>query len=90
MAFKPLGMETVLESVDENLNSKHDWKKKLKTGVTRHGTGKLAPQTTEQNIEFQQRLDFASAEDFISFPRFSTLDLAVKEEKVPINDTVSP
>lgn len=52
MAFKPLGMETVLESVDENLNSKHDWKKKLKTGVTRHGTGKLAPQTTEQNIEF--------------------------------------
>ena len=43
MAFKPLGMETVLEKVDEEPK---DWKRKLKTGVTNYQT-KLAPQTTE-------------------------------------------
>ena len=52
MAFKPLGMETVLESVDEGA-SNHNWKKKLHTGVTNYKGDKLDPQTTEQNIALQ-------------------------------------
>ena len=55
MAFKPLSMETVLEK-DEGYDAQ--WK-------TKSG---LAPRTTEDNIALQHQLDFASAEDFISFP----------------------
>lgn len=76
MAFKPLGMETVLESVDEQPGSK----KKLSTQANRYKSHRLAPQTTEQNIALQQSLDFASAEEFITFGRFSQLGLRVKED----------
>ena len=51
MAFKPLGMETVLESIDENQKSHHDWKKKMQTQAQSYSkSNRLAPQTTEQNI----------------------------------------
>ena len=49
MAFKPLGMETVLESIDEQHASldPQAWKKGVKTKATRYQSNKLAPQTTE-------------------------------------------
>ena len=72
MAFKPLGMETVLEQ-DEAVNASfYDRSKKQQKF--------LAPKTTEQNIAMQHRLDFSSAEDFISMPRSALLDLSIKEE----------
>ena len=82
MAFKPLGMETVLESIDEQHASldPQAWKKGVKTKATRYHSNKLAPQTTEQNIALQQKLDFASAEEFLTFGRFSQLGLHVKED----------
>ena len=66
MAFKPLGMETVLEDDDDGAA----WKKKLQTKASKYKKS-TAPQTTEQNIALQQHLDFASAEEFIAFGRFS-------------------
>ena len=64
-------METVLESIDEQHQSMNPamWKQKMQTGVSRFTSPMKAPQTTESNIAMQQRLDFASAEEFISFPR---------------------
>ena len=49
MAFQPLGMETVLETADEQNATKHgtDWKKKIKTGVSRYKSSNLNPRTTE-------------------------------------------
>ena len=45
MAFKPLGMETVLESIDEK-----GPKKKVRTDATKYGKGARLHPTTEQNI----------------------------------------
>lgn len=72
MAFKPLGMETVLETVDELRPSRK--------GVSSSNRWRVGPQTTEQNIALQQQLDFASAEDFVSFPRQKALNLDVRED----------
>lgn len=71
MAFKPLGMETVLEQ-DEAVNASF-YNKSRKQKL-------MAPKTTEQNIAMQHRLDFSSAEDFISMPRAALMDLSIKEE----------
>ena len=73
LAFKPLGMETVLETSDEQ---RYVAKWNSQTN--------LAPRTTEENLAMQHQLDFSSAEDFISFPKSKNLDfLLVKEEASP-------
>lgn len=63
MAFKPLGVETILETVDEQFN---DVKRKTKSNNRRaevDGYYNIAPRTTESNIAMQQRLGDATAED---------------------------
>ena len=67
----PLGMETVME-LDErrfsNMPNKDPPKKFQSQAVfCKKKKGQLVKQTTEENIAMQQKLDFASAEDLISY-----------------------
>lgn len=60
MAFKPLGMETVLEAAEDPNGT---------TNVAWHVPRPSNKRTIEQNIALQQRLDDATAQELVSFPK---------------------